>query len=86
MKNKRNKLSKRNASYVKKTLNEFQELVDLGYTHENFINVGQCLNKISHHLFLDELKELEGLWRDSFTDHLENEQLNFVIENINERL
>lgn len=85
MKAKKCKVTKRTSSYVGKALNEFQQLMMVGYTHDNFNNIARCLGKISGHLFLEELKVLQELWRDSFTDSCDQADLVYVIEGIRAR-
>lgn len=67
IKNKKLRVSKRTSSYVNKVLGEYEQMVVLGYTHENFNSLTRCLGKISGHLFLEDVTKLEELWRDSYT-------------------
>ena len=83
--NKKYKVSKRTSSYVKKTLGEFEQLMMLGYTHENFNAIGRCLSKISGHMFLDEVTKLKELWRDTYTMGCDQYEVNAAVEEIQAR-
>ena len=85
IKNKKLRVSKRTSSYVHKTLAEYEQLVVLGYTHENFNNITRCLGKISGHLFLEENTKLEELWRDSYTGAVAPGDVETVVSEIRDR-
>lgn len=83
---KKNKLLKRTASYINKHLDEFEQLLVLGYTHENFSEIKKCLGKISCHLTLPELKTLESIWRDVYVDNYDPVLLEITLTEIRDRL
>lgn len=83
---KKNRVLKRTSSYINKHLSEFEQLLVLGYTHENFCNIKKCLGKISGHLNLQELKTLESIWRDTYMDSHDPVLLEVTLAEIRERL
>jgi len=85
VKAKKLKVSKRTSSYVRKTLREYEELMLLGYTHDNFNHISHCLNRISDHLFQDELNLLGELWRQTYTDSCSMSEMQLAVAEIHDR-
>ena len=65
-----------------RALDRFSELLQLGYTDENFIDLSRCLNTIRRHVAVQDSKQLESYWRDSYTDLYDEDSLNHLLDRI----
>lgn len=86
MKKHKTKLNKRNRSYVNKQLDEFNNFIQLGFSHENFSEISKIVGKMSRHLNLEQQKALEQIWRDTYVDTYDPVLLEIVVNNIREQI
>jgi hypothetical protein len=63
-------------------LNRFKDLLQIGYTDSNYIDLSKCLNVIKRHVALADSKRLEEYWRDSYTDLYDEDRLNGLLDRI----
>lgn len=67
-------------------LNEIVDKISLGYTHENFNEIGRLIKEIKSKLDKEEAVFLENSWRDTYTDSCDQQTLEQKVEKIKQRL
>lgn len=71
---------------VSRLLDDVASKITLGYTHENFVEIGYLLKMLEPILERNEMLALEGAWRDSYTDSCNSRSLEQEIAKIKTRL
>lgn len=71
---------------INRTLDELFHKIILGYTHENFVEIGYILKDLEFYLEPLELDSLKEFWRNSYTDSCDEVELSNQIEKIKSRL
>lgn len=71
---------------INRLLDDVASKITLGYTHENFVEIGYMLKMLEPILERNEMLSLESAWRDSYTDSCNPKNLEKEIEKIKTRL
>jgi hypothetical protein len=71
---------------VSRILDEVARKISLGYTHDNFIEIGGMLRDLETVLERNEYLFLQDAWRDSYTDSCNEKALAAEIAKIKARL
>lgn len=71
---------------VARVLDEVARKISLGYTHENFVEIGSMLKDLEMVLERNEYLFLQDAWRDSYTDSCNEKELAAQITKIKTRL
>lgn len=66
-------------------LDEIVSKINLGYTHENFVEIGTLIKMLEPILERNEILCLESAWRDSYTDSCDSKTLEKQINKIKSR-
>ena len=69
-----------------RALDEIVKKISLGYTHDNFVEIGYLLKDLEPVLERNEMLLLEAAWRDSYTDSCNEKILEREVSKIKERL
>jgi len=72
-------LNQDNKKELNYALDRFVNLLQLGYTSENFSNLSRCVNVIKKHVSLSDAKHVESFWRDAYTDLYEEDKLDSLM-------
>jgi hypothetical protein len=78
-------LKKSHKIMIKNSLDRILELAPAGYTHESFTEINRLVREVSFSLNLEELKDLESLYRDLYTDSCDLVKLDSVAAEIKSR-
>ena len=71
---------------VNRILDDVASKISLGYTHENYVEIGYLLKMLEPVLERNEMLTLEEAWRDSYTDSCNPKTLELEINKIKTRL
>lgn len=71
---------------ISRLLDDVTNKITLGYTHDNFMEIGYLLKMLEPVLERNEILNLESAWRDSYTDSCNLKTLEQEVTKIKTRL